>query len=209
MTIDELRDKADESIKKIKEEGDELIGRLRRINEHLDAQNKMLDEAKWKMNIIDHGWKKIEKPEWLEEWSTLMDYETIKKAIKENKVYDIDRLFWNGGKLFGYDTYYEILLGCLGDCDEKIGPFIKVMRNGEEYEILLKFDWEKCFLSLTCKSFNPYIFEPVGAEATVLFDTLFGVKDSVVKTLIDTEIEILLTNIEQLRNDGKKDNRNS
>lgn len=133
----------------------------------------------------------------------------IMEAIERNKVYNIDRLFWNGGKLFGYDTYYETLLGCIGDCDEKIGPFIKVMRNGEEYEILLKFDWEKCFLSLTCNSFNPYIIEPVGAKATVLFDTLFGVEDSVVKLLIDTEIEKLINTIERLRNDGKKDNRNS
>ena len=133
----------------------------------------------------------------------------IREAIEKNKVYNIDRLFWNGGKLFGYDTYYETLLGCIGDCDEKIGPFIKVMRNGEEYEILLKFDWERCFLSLTCKSFNPYIIEPVYAKVTVLFEQLFGVKDVVVKTLIDTEIEKLINTIERLRNDGKKDNRNS
>lgn len=145
----------------------------------------------------------------MDEWRIFWEYSTIKTAMKENKVYDIDRLFWNGGKLFGYDTYYNILLGGICGCDEKIGPFIKVMRNGEEYEILLKFDWKKCFLSLTCNSFNPYIIEPVGAKATVLFDTLFGVKDSVVKTLMDAEIERLINTIERLRNDGKKDNRNS
>ena len=62
----------------------------------------------------------------------------IRNAIEENKVYDIDRLFWNGGKLFGYDTYYETLFGCIGDCDEKIGPYIKATHNNEEYEILQK-----------------------------------------------------------------------
>lgn len=134
---------------------------------------------------------------------------TKDKVIGKTKVYDIDRLFWDEGKLFGYDTYYNILLGGICGCDEKIGPFIKVARNGEEYEILLKFDWEKCFLSLTCNSFNPYIIEPVGARISIPFDALFLIKEELVKELIDSNIEKLLTNIETLKNDGKKDNRNS
>jgi hypothetical protein len=145
----------------------------------------------------------------MEDWITLWEYTTIKKAMKEKKVYDIDRLFWNGGKLFGYDTYYETLLGCIGDCDEKIGPYIKATRNNEEYEILLKFDWERCFLSLSCKSFNPYIIEPVYAKISVPFDMLFLLKEELVKEMIDNSIEKLLKNIERLKNDGKKDNRNS
>ena len=134
---------------------------------------------------------------------------TKDKVMGKTKVYDIDRLFWNGGKLFGYDTYYETLLGGIGDFDEKIGPYIKATHNNEEYEILLKFDWEKCLLSLSCKSFNRYIIEPVGAKISIPFDALFLIKEGLVKELIDDNIEKLLISIEKLKNDGKKDNRNS
>ena len=217
MTIDELRNKADESLKKIKEEGEELIGRLRRINEHMDEQNKILDEAKQKMNIIDHGWKKIDRPKWLEELKALAEYDTIKKATKENRVYDIDRLFWNNGKLFGYDTYYVEHKLPNGNT-LKAGPITTIKRevtsgklmglmNVRSYDIKFTFDWNMCALSLLCCSFNPYISAPTGTGSVITFDMLFGIKPELVKVLIDTEIEKLIKETDKMIDDGKKGNR--
>ena len=219
MTIDELRNKADESLKKIKEEGEELIDRLRRINEHMNEQNKILDKANRKMNIIDHGWKKIDKPGWLEELRALAEYDTIKKTTKENRVYDIDRLFWNEGKLFGYDTHYIDYTTRNGQ-KIKVGPCIEVKRkvnsdkliglvNEREYGIRFTFDWLACTLTLLCCAFNPYICEPVGTTRVITFDTLFGIKPELVKDLVETEIDCIIKEIDRLINDGKKDNRDS
>lgn len=181
---------------------EELLDWLNEWEKLMDEKSKKLDEAKRKMNIIDHGWKKIDIPEWLEEWSTLTDYETIKKAIKENKVYNIDRLFWNDGKLLGHDGYYIQL----GDGKE-IGPFFNISKDGVEYRIQFKFDWERCILLLTCHDFNKYIVEPVHAQVTITFDQLFGVNPGVVQALVLAHVIRLIETIDRLKNDGKKDNR--
>lgn len=253
MTTDELL-----------EEGKRLIERMRNIGKNIETQNEKLDEAKRKMDIIDHGWKwkKIDQPEWFDNeelmsvfsdewkermkqgkftlseeeaeipdwlngWKIKMDYwdnlkytgdtdcsnmtlkemsklfdekikewnfELIKKAEKEDKIYDIDRLFWDGGKLFGYDTRQS-----------RIGPwsFAKVEKDGCDYTIKFKFDWERCELILACDDFNATIAEPIRAQARIGFDMLFGVNPSVVKIMIKTEVERLIKEIERLKNDGK------
>ena len=249
MTTDELL-----------KEGKRLIERMRNIGKNIETQNEKLDEAKRKMDIIDHGWKwkKIDQPEWfdneelmsvfsdewkermkqgkftlseeevvdeptsempdwLKEWKGLIEQDTVKKAVQENKVYDIDRLFWNGWKLFGYDTYYIDYTTQKGE-NIKVGPCIKVKRktdsnkfmgltNEREYEVKFTFDWNLCALSLLCSSFNPYICEPVASSTVIMFDMLFGVKPELVKDLIETEIDRLIKEIDKLIDDGKKGNR--
>ena len=164
----------------------------------------------------------------LSEWHELLhkkwNYEIINQAREEGKVYDIDRLFWNDGKLFGYDTYYIDFRNSDGELLKKFGPFTKIKRKvvsnsskfmgltieqEQEYEIKFNFDWNLCALSLTCNSYNPYIYEPVEVKKTITFDVLFGIKPEMVKDLIETEIDGLIKKIDRLINDGKKDNRNS
>ena len=68
----------------------------------------------------------------LDEWHKLWDEEDrkmteqqIEAARKQGKIYDIDRLFWNGGKLFGQDIYYN-------PKNEKI-PCFDVIKNNHQY----------------------------------------------------------------------------
>ena len=73
----------------------------------------------------------------MDEWKNLLDFETIKKAKKEGKIYGIDRLFWDGGKLFGYDTYFKNHTDYDGVTKE-IGPFTKIKTDNKEYEVLFR-----------------------------------------------------------------------
>lgn len=230
------------------EEGKKLIERLRNIGKNIDEQNKKLDEAnkkldtisqpEWFNDIFSDEWKErmkqgkftlseeelvneptSEMPDWLKERKGLIEQDTVKKAVQENKVYDIDRLFWNGWKLFGYDTYYIDYTTQKGE-NIKVGPCIKVKRktdsnkfmgyvNEREYEIKFTFNWNLRTLSLTCCAFNPYIYEPVGTGSVIAFDALFGIRSELVKLLIESELEKLINQIEKMINDGKEGNRDS
>lgn len=160
----------------------------------------------------------------MDEWHKLWDEEDrkmteqrIEAARKQGKIYDVDRLFWDGGKLFGYDTYYVDYKLPNGKT-LKAGPLTTIKReitngklmglvNVRSYDIKFTFDWNMRALSLLCCSFNPYTSEPTGIGLTITFDMLFGVKPEIVKVLIDTEIEKLIRETDKMIDDGKKDNR--
>lgn len=218
MTLDEIKEKAKKSLDDFDKKANDIIGRLKRINEKMEDNVELVKEINDRLKPNTEENKSVY--EVMEEWRAKWQDATIKNAMEENKVYDIDRLFWNDGKLFGYDTYYIEFKNPDGELVKKFGPFTKIKRkvdsnkfmgltNEREYEVKFTFDWNLCALSLTCNSYNPYICEPVGAKETITFDTLFGVKPEVVKDLIDFEIYRLIKEIDKLINDGKKDNRNS
>ena len=201
MTIDELRNKADESLKKIKEEGEELIEKLKCINRHMDEQNKKLDLISDRVDaMLGTKQKNQDNPKYTGniDLCERLDNLVIKNAEEQGKIYDIDRLFWNDGKLFGYDT-----------TQSRIGPWsiAKIEKGGHDYTIKFKFDWGRCELTLACDDFNAIIAEPIRAQVRIGFDMLFGVNPGVVKIMIKTEVERLIKEIERLKNDGKKDNR--
>ena len=41
------------------------------------------------------------REKWENGWKKQWEEDAINEAEKEGKIYDIDRLFWDGGKLFG------------------------------------------------------------------------------------------------------------
>ena len=130
------------------------------------------------------------------------------KVIGKNKVYDIDRLFWNGGKLFGHEVRYRQYFE-KGGYIRETGPYINAKHGGRDYDILVCFNWGSNCVELSCNAYNPYICEPVYAKVIVPFNVLFLIKEELVKEVVDSNIETLLKSIETLKNDGKKDNRNS
>ena len=119
--------------------------------------------------------------------------------MKEKKVYDIDRLFWNGGKLFGYDIYYNPV-------DDRI-PCFDIIKNSHHYVFSILWNWEKCHLVLCC--FTIVRGVPYRARTQIEYDILFSLKCGLVKTMMNAEIEKLINAIEQLIYNDKKDNRNS
>lgn len=145
--------------------------------------------------------KREELPDWLADWQARLDYIIIKNAQKQGKIYDIDRLFWNDGKLFGCDTFYKEIGGF------ELGPYFSILKDDEEYDIEFHFDWERYILELSCRDFNPYIAEPVFARVSIAFEQLFGVNPGVAKVLIRTNAERLIKEIEILKNNDKKGNR--
>ena len=196
MTIDELKEKAKKSLDDFDKKANDMIGRLKRINEKMEDNVELAKEINDRLKPNTEENKSVY--EVMEEWRAKWQDATIKNAMKENKVYDIDRLFWNDGKLFGYDT-----------TQSRIGPWsiAKIEKGGHDYTIKFKFDWGRCELTLACDDFNAIIAEPIRAQVRIGFDMLFGVNPGVVKVLIKTEVERLIKEIERLKNDGKKDNR--
>lgn len=118
----------------------------------------------------------------------------IREAIEKNQVYDIDRLFWNGGKLFGYDIYYN-------PADDRI-PCFDVIKNNHHYVFSILWNWEKCHLVLCCFTIVKAI--PYRARREIGFDTMFSLKDGLLQNLIGTEIENLIREVEKLIEDDKK-----
>ena len=196
MTIDELKEKAKKSLDDFDKKANDMIGRLKRINEKMEDNVELAKEINDRLKPNTEENKSVY--EVMEEWRAKWQDATIKNAMKENKVYDIDRLFWNDGKLFGYDT-----------TQSRIGPWsiAKIEKGGHDYTIKFKFDWGRCELTLACDDFNAIIAEPIRAQVRIGFDMLFGVNPGVVKIMIKTEVERLIKEIERLKNDGKKDNR--
>lgn len=147
----------------------------------------------------------------LSDWFKLVEEETIRQAMKENKVYDIDRLFWNGGKLFGYDTYFKKVIDYDGK-EKESGPWTSIKDGNKDYEVRFSWNWECCFLDIKGKTEinTPSGKIPVGAQRRISFDTLFGVKPEIVKIMVEKSIDELITYFKSKEgNNDKKDNRNS
>jgi hypothetical protein len=72
----------------------------------------------------------------------------IKEAIEKNKVYDIDRLFWNGGKLFGCDIIDNDPLAAKAYGMSLYRLDYHSKENGKNYLLEYEFDWKRCVLML-------------------------------------------------------------
>jgi hypothetical protein len=101
----------------------------------------------------------------LDEWHKLWDEEDrkmteqrIEAARKQGKIYDIDRLFWDGGKLFGYDTYFKTRVEYDGE-KKQYGPFTKIKTDNKEYEVLDVYNRYRELIKRYADKFNPFGFE--------------------------------------------------
>ena len=147
----------------------------------------------------------------LSDWFKLVEEETISQAMEENKVYDIDRLFWNGGKLFGYDTYFKKMIDYNGE-ERESGPWTSIKDGNKDYEVRFSWDWEFCFLDIVGKSEinTPLEKVPLTASKRIYFDMLFGVKPEITKLIVEKSIDEIITYFKSKEgNNDKKDNRNS
>ena len=154
----------------------------------------------------------------LDEWHKLWDEEDrkmteqqIEAARKQGKIYDIDRLFWDGGKLFGYDTYFKNHIDYDGVTKE-VGSFTKIKTDNKEYEVLFRWEWDRCCLVIHARTeINTILGKvPLSAQRCIDFGMLFGVKPEVVKIMIHKAVTELITYFKSKEgNDDKKDNRNS
>lgn len=114
--------------------------------------------------------------------------------MEENKVYDIDRLFWNGGKLFGYDTYFKKVIDYDGE-EREYGPWISIKDGNKIYEVCFLWDWNFCFLVIVGKTEinTPLGKVPLKVQRQISFDMLFGVKPEIVKVMIEKSIDEIIT----------------
>lgn len=129
------------------------------------------------------------------DWCKRLDNLIIKNAETEGKIYDIDRLFWDDGKLFGYDTYFKNRIDCDG-ATKDIGPFTKIKADNKEYEVLFCWEWDHCCLVIHARpmeSINTLRKVPLGAQREIGFDMLFGVNPGVVKIMIHKAVTELIT----------------
>ena len=146
-----------------------------------------------------------ELPDWINGWKSLMDEENkrmmesdneiiIECSRRKGKIYDIDRLFWNNGKLFGYDTYFKDKIDFDGKI-EQYGPYTKIKTDDGEYEIFFDWDWEYGFLRIVARAKNntPLGIVPFVAQKYITFDLLFGIKPYMVGKTIETTIDELIT----------------
>ena len=120
----------------------------------------------------------------------------IKEAIEKNKVYNIDRLFWNGGKLFGYDTYFKKVIDYDGK-ERESGPWTSIKDGNKNYEVCFSWDWNCCFLVIVGKTEinTPLGKVPLKVQRQISFDMLFGVKPEIVKVMIEKSIDEIITYI--------------
>ena len=118
----------------------------------------------------------------------------IREAIEKNQIYDIDRLFWNGGKLFGCDTYFKKVIDYDGK-ERESGPWISIKDGNKNYEVRFSWDWECCFLAIVGKTeiSTPLGKVPLVAQRQISFDMLFGVKPGIVKLMVEKSIDELIT----------------
>ena len=133
-----------------------------------------------------------------------------KNAEKEGKIYDIDRLFWDGGKLFGYDTYFKDRVEYDGE-KKQYGPFTKIETGDKEYEMLFRWDWDRCCLVIHARTeINTILGKvPLRAQRQIGFDMLFGVNPGVVKIMIHKAVTELITYFKSKEgNDDKEGDRN-
>ena len=138
------------------------------------------------------------------------EYLVIKNAEKEGKIYDIDRLFWDGGKLFGYDTYFKTRVEYDGE-KKQYGPFTKIKTDNKEYEVLFCWEWDRCCLVIQARTeINAILGKvPLGAQRQIGFDMLFGVNPGVVKIMIHKAVTELITYFKSKEgNDDKEGDRN-
>lgn len=138
------------------------------------------------------------REKWENGWKKQWEADTIENAREEGKIYDIDRLFWNGGKLFGYDA---------APTKDGVGSIVKIVKDEQPYTISFRFDWVACCLLIQCLSMNEETNIPVGARRQIGFDMLFGVKSEIVKPMIERAIEEMMITIKKMIDDDKKGNR--
>ena len=141
----------------------------------------------------------------LREWRKLWEYETIKKAMKENKVIDLDTIF-KDGKLFGYDTYFKKSTDWDGE-EREYGPFTSIKDGDKDYEVRFCWNWEERFLEIigTSEINTPLGIVPLAAQRQISFDMLFGVKSGIVKLIIEKSIDELITYFKS--KEGDNDNQ--
>ena len=146
----------------------------------------------------------------LDDWKKLWEEEDRKMRMeKEGKIYDIDRLFWDGGKLFGYDTYFKDFTDYDGQTRQS-GPWVKIKTEDKEYEVIFRWDWEHCFLVIQGRTEikTPLGEIPLGAQREIGFDMLFGVNPGVVKIMIHKAVNELITYFKSKEgNNDKEGNR--
>ena len=138
------------------------------------------------------------KPDETEEHNRTWEYLVIKNAEKEGKIYDIDRLFWNDGKLFGYDA---------APTKDGAGAIVKIVKDEQPYTISFRFDWEQCCLLIQCMGMNMETDMPFGARRLIDFGMLFGIKEEVVQSMVLHAVEEMMIIIKKMIDDGKKGNR--
>ena len=145
---------------------------------------------------IMEDWIKKWKQElsWQERW----DVNGWGRKPKPKTVINLDDIY-EDGKLFGQDIYYN-------PADDRI-PCFDVIKNNRHYVFSVLWNWEKYHLVLCCFTIVKAI--PYRARREIGFDIMFSLKDGLLQNLIDTEIENLISTIENLINNDKKDNRNS
>ena len=130
---------------------------------------------------------------------TFWEYLVIKNAMKEGKVYDIDR-FWDGKTLFNCP---------LAPSEESGNPPLLLYRSerrNKYYLINYEFDWINCLLRLI---YVKYDKKPYRAQMSIVFDELFGVKEEVVQDLFKGAAERIITEVEKMIENDKEGNRNS
>lgn len=127
----------------------------------------------------------METSNFMEEWSRAWEYLFIKNAIKENTVYDIDRFFWNGEKLFGQDIYYK---------DDR--PCFDVEQDGRKYRITILWNWENYMLQLMC--YTKIDGEVHCSSEIIRFDFLFGLKPECMELAINHAIDGLILKIKNI-----------
>ena len=110
---------------------------------------------------------------------------------------DLDNIY-KDGKLFGRDIYFN-------PENENI-PCFDIIKNNHQYIFSILWDWRDCCLILCCFSIVKGI--PYRARRQIRFDTMFSLKYGLQQKLIDNGIENLISTIENLINNDKKDNRN-
>jgi hypothetical protein len=132
----------------------------------------------------------------------------IREAIEENKVYDIDRLFWNGGKLFGCDVIQNDPLETKAYGMSLYRLDYHSKENGKNYLLEYEFDWKRCALMLSYFKYGPNA-KPYKARIELNFHTLFDVKFGMEQMVFEHAAESVIREVEKLIDDDKKDNRNS
>ena len=130
----------------------------------------------------------------------------IKEAIEKNKVYDIDRLFWNGGKLFGCDIIHNDPLETKAYGMSLYRLDYHSKENGKNYLLEYEFDWKRCVLMLSYLKYGPNA-KPYKARNELDFHTLFDVKPGMEQVVFEHAAESVIREVEKLIDDDK--NRNS
>lgn len=143
--------------------------------------------------------------DFIEDWITLWEYTTIKKAMKEHRVIDLDSIY-KDGKLFGRNIICNLICE-----DETQIPQFKLdyyrEEDGKHYILDYNFDWKyESFILSYIKFENGIQYK---ARIQINFHMLFSVKPGIEQMVFERAAESVIREVEKLIDDDKKDNRNS